>query len=347
MVVGLLGCALVAVSGCAKIPDVSSNYYLTKSALRLDVSRALRCSGGGQLEITDAVSPVISNFADPASLQEFDLKKLKGPFTDPNVTVTFSEDGRLKGINSTQTGTASQIVESALGLAKTLGVKAAGVGILEKNADGTTEELTLCEYIAKHGNKNGILTLQYSAQMTVPSSASQKLEPVGATAIYEEELNKRTTESVGNLRAHVHPSDLAKLKHPVTAPAGENTETIRARQLTRVKARILAGASSTPIWNGTVLMALKGNEYEIPLPKTPAFGKNEFVVAFSDAGTLTTLKYASESGTADAISLVDTTVGDLQGPSAADQAKALQAEADLIKQRERLAACRADPTNCN
>ncbi|WP_170378651.1 hypothetical protein [Ruegeria atlantica] len=326
-------------SGCTKIPDVSTQYYLTKSTLRLDVSRALTCSSGGQIEITDAVSPVIVNSADLGARREFDLQKLKSTFTDPSVTVKFYDDGRLQSINATQTGTAKQIIESSLSLVNTIGL----TGTPKSALPG---DIPPCDYIEKHGSK-GILTLQYSESMNVPGAGKQVLKPVGVSKIYHNYLSRLIGEEFGSVHAHIDRSDLTRLSHPVEIGSEDKSDYLWARQLTKVRIRIHTDKKDEKIWNGSVLMALPGNDYKIPIPRRPAFGKQEFQVAFSESGSLSTLKYASESGTADAISITESTVGELQGPSAADQANALKAEADLIKQRERLAICRANPSECN
>lgn len=334
------------ITGCAKIPDVSTSYYLTKSTLRLDASRSLSCNEKGQITIAHAVSPVISNFADTTSHESFDLTNLKATFTDPNAEISFYEDGRLKSINTSQTGTAGQVIESAISVIGTIG----GAVPLAENKDES--ETNACAYIKKHGNKANVLTLQYSADITVPKEVGQKLEAVGITGVHQSALERKGVDGLGQLTAHIHRSDLTPLKKPVEETkegnkAGENTyDYLAARQLTKVKARVRHGQTGEIIWNGSLLMALKGNEYKIPMPKAAAFGKQEFKVAFSDSGSLSTIKYVSESGVSDAIGAADTTISGLQRPSASERAAELKAEADLIKQRERLAACRADPSNC-
>ncbi|SLN76714.1 hypothetical protein [Ruegeria meonggei] len=339
MFLRILSLSLV-ISGCAKIPDVSTRYYLTKSTLRLDVTRALSCSPGGQINISNAVSPVIANSADLSRTYPFNLQELKSTFTDPDVTVQFFEDGRLQSINATQTGTAKQIVESSLVVASSV-LRDKGIPGAAPVPDG----LTKCEYIEKHGDKNGILSLIYSSGMSVPKAGLQEIRPVGASKVYHERL----FPSDKVVQAHIHPSDLNPLSPPVNLENDGQPYSLVARQLTKVSIRVHASddkGQNELIWNGAALMALPGNEYKVPIPRRPAFGKQEFQVAFSESGSLKTLKYASTSGSADVIGLTGVLADELQGPSAADQAKALQAEADLIKQRERLAKCRANPSEC-
>ncbi|WP_424830197.1 hypothetical protein [Ruegeria sp.] len=368
-----IGLALLMLSSCTKIPDASTKYYLTKSSLRLDVSRAVNCSAGNQVEVANAVNPVIVNSADFDSPRSLNLTELRATFTDPNVAIVFYDDGRLKSINTVQTGTAGQIVKAALTLASATLLKsnpadfvapaAAPVGGDDKE-EGPKVSIP-CAYIKKHGNKAGILTLQYSAPVVVPMAGKITLEPVGATKVHQDFLNQHLESKLGDVVVRPSKDHIKNLEPPVIENDSETKQkqldTLKARQLTRVavvvKEEVQSSTGtpkSTALWNAELLLALHTkeinpgfpNEYGIPLPSRPAFGKQEFQVAFSDSGALTNLKYASESGTSDAIGTINTTVATVAGPSAADQAKALQAEADLIKQRERLAACRADPSNC-
>ncbi len=325
--------AMVFISGCAKIPAVSSKYFLTKSSLRVDVVRSLSCDSSGLLAAANVVTPVIANSADLDAAQDFNLQELRGPFTDPDVKVEYYEDGRLKSINATQTGTARQVVESVL--------DAAGALRAGREEDGESSEFDACEYIKKHGDdKTEVLTLQYSGALTVPKNGSQKIDPIGVSQLH----HKALFNYVGDITAHVGSSNLKRLDHPVAHDAKEQPSLLVARQLT--EARFEVYASGGRIWQGAVLLALPGNEYGIPIPDSAAFGKQEFVVTFADSGALETLQYVSESGAADAGALLQSTIEGARGPSAADQAKAVQAEADLIKQQQRLAKCRANPVEC-
>lgn len=339
--------SILVASGCAKIPPASSKYYLTKSSLSVDVTRFVSCvlanddTGVGKISISDSVSPKIANSADLEAVQTFDLQKLRSTFTDPDVSVEYYDDGRLKGINATQTGTAKQILESSLKVVSSLGV----FRTLAEDVAKRRNLQDACKFINQYKGNSGGLTLLYSGDVVVPTAKRQKLKPRGAAEFYH--TNLKALGVVGDLHAHVDGSRLKRLSPPVNYDREEHQSILTARQLTKVEFSIHTTTNLEDIWTGSVLMALPGNEYGIPIPRRPAFGKQEFQVAFSDSGALSTLKYAAQSGASDAAGLAGIFVDELQGPSAAEQAKALQAEADLIKQRQRLAECQADPANCN
>lgn len=91
-----------------------------------------------------------------------------------------------------------------------------------------------------------------------------------------------------------------------------------------------------------------GETYTLPIQRPPLFGENQFELALAESGKVTKLKYA---GGGDAAGMFDslsaTLAADDETPvTAADQAKAIQAEADLIYQQQRLVLCQSDPANC-
>lgn len=332
----------IGLFACARIPDVSTNYYLTKSSLRVDLTRALSCDPGGRVQITNAVSPIVSNSADFDYVKKLDFSKFQGNFTDPDISVTFFTDGRLKSINSTQTGTARQIVESTLAVAIT-----AFPQISNLSESGEEEpQVDLCDYIKTNGNaKTKILTLQYSNAIAVSKPGGQPLKPVGATQVYHADIfGGNSLPSI-----HTHSEDLRNLDDPVDQATVLGGDVLWARHLTRVSLRLFAEDAfrrAGPVWDGAVLMALPGTEYRISIPNPPAFGKQQFQVVFSDSGALEILKYGSQSGASDAAGLAGSVVSQLQETPAAEQAAALKAEADLIAQRERLTRCQANPSEC-
>ncbi|WP_425655732.1 hypothetical protein [Roseobacter sp. EG26] len=282
------------------------------------------------------MSPMISNSADLNAAYELDFSEMKGPFTDPTIAVTYFSDGRLKGINATQTGVAKQVIESSLKtVASTL-----RADVLKDRVD----DFDPCATIKKLGVKN-VLTLEYSAEIAVSSAARQEISPIGSSQYYHDLF----ADKIGDLHAHVEWSKIQRLKPPITHDTENSLVTLTARQLSKVSFGIhttLKNSERDNIWQGAVLMALPGNEYQIPIPKKPAFGTQEFEVLFADSGALEKLKYASTSGTNEAAGLAGTVISEIEGPSAAQEAAAIKAEADLIQQRQRLANCRLNPANC-
>ncbi|WP_226688826.1 hypothetical protein [Ruegeria arenilitoris] len=326
---------ILVISSCGKIPEVSSNYYLTKTDIRVDVTRSVTCNSLDELVVLNSVAPILTNSADTTSQHVLDFQQFSGPFSDPDVKVQFFEDGRLKSLNSTQTGTAKQVVESVLT------VVAAGRSRILDKEDG--EEFNACKYIEDKKNKNtGLLTLQYSKELTVPSTNIQEIKPVDGSLVHHLKLEKH----LGNLFTRISAANYSRLKHPVDNNNEDQTNVLIARQLTRVNFAVQSDLKGEKIWEGAALMALPGNEYGIPIPRKAAFGSQELVIEFADSGSLETLRYAAKSGAGDAGALASAVIDEAQGSTVTEQANELKAEADLIKQRHRLTVCQADPSKC-
>ena len=110
------------------------------------------------------------------------------------------------------------------------------------------------------------------------------------------------------------------------------------------------GDKTADILNAKVLVPFAGggpdSERSIPIPQAPFFGSQTFVLALSDAGTITTLTYGKESGAAAGLNSFNAVMAAFAPRSAADKAAEIQARADLIAQTQRLAVCEAAPKDC-
>jgi len=102
-----------------------------------------------------------------------------------------------------------------------------------------------------------------------------------------------------------------------------------------------------PVWKGEIAAAQlgKGHEYALPIPRPPLFGKQVFAATVQESGALSSVQYASTTGTGSALDTLGAAVSGVTGAAAAKAAQ-LRAESDLIEQQERLVRCRADPASC-
>jgi hypothetical protein len=134
----------------------------------------------------------------------------------------------------------------------------------------------------------------------------------------------------------------------------DNSDQMAMLTLSRVRQVFLHayvdGNKSTDILNAKLLVPFaasgKKSERSIPIPKAPFFGGQTFVLALSEAGTVTTLTYGKESGTAAGLGAFNSVMTAFAPKSAADKAADIQAQADLKAQTQRLAVCEASPTDC-
>jgi hypothetical protein len=105
------------------------------------------------------------------------------------------------------------------------------------------------------------------------------------------------------------------------------------------------------LWEGPVRAPLSDPtygaafQYNLPVPGPELFGKEQFVLALGDDGSITKLEYAETSGASDALGAA-TTVLQAAMPTQEQQATQIQGESDLIYQQHRLVVCQTNPANC-
>jgi hypothetical protein len=95
-----------------------------------------------------------------------------------------------------------------------------------------------------------------------------------------------------------------------------------------------------------VPVAQLGKDYQLPVPRAAAFGKQTFGAAFAESGALTSVQYVSNSGAAGALGSANSLATIAQGETTSAKVAEVKAEADLIAQQQRLLQCQADPKSC-
>ena len=125
---------------------------------------------------------------------------------------------------------------------------------------------------------------------------------------------------------------------------------LRLRQPGRIAVRVAGrgpnGPCAVPIWNGVVSAGQAGVEYDLPIPRAALFGKQAFAMSVSEAGSLLSVQYGQEVGTASLLNAAGAALTAAKSDTAAQQAADLKSEADLIFQQQRLALCKAKPSEC-
>ena len=88
--------------------------------------------------------------------------------------------------------------------------------------------------------------------------------------------------------------------------------------------------------------------YDLPIQEAPWFGSHEVELQLHESGKVTKLHYTGSPDAAGMLGALTEVRGAFDEPavSTADQAKAVQAEADLIYQQQRLVTCQTNPASC-
>jgi len=333
---GLAAIAVAATSmtgACATMPDVQYHYYLPMSETKVTVTQTVACDAKKtRLHIVNSVNQVTGFKSDPTRPQAFALGALDGAFSDISSTFTFTDDGRLKTVNAATTGQGEAVLKSAVSLA-TVGLGAIG-------ADGG-ERPEPCEVIAAWGDGKPV-TLIYSATVTYP-------EPGASQWPLTPEDGSRTLH--GLLKHRLPPLTLkagapVELTPSITAPSSGRSTTV-SLTLSRVQSIPLEVTSGTAsIWTTSIVTPARGS-YVVPVPKSALFGKQTFGLTVSDPGAVVSVNYAKDTGVAGSLNAAQAVGAAATPDTAAQQAAATKAEADLIAQQQRLARCQADPKTCS
>ncbi|MGE5098130.1 MAG: hypothetical protein ACM3SO_23550 [Betaproteobacteria bacterium] len=323
---------LLVCAGCAHLPDATLHYYLPASSAAVTVQRTVSCDPADNVVVVDTVTPTVTHAADTSKAYEIAYASLNSIFADSDVKFDFSEDGRLTGVNATLTGQGETILTSAISIAGQLAVA---------REKFRAPALAPCDYVRKVGGDKGV-TLSYRGPVDLSRGAGSDnpLEPDTQSAIYAKEL----ASALGPVSARV-------VSRTTPAPPVVNRHVegllLRARQPGLVEVSVAASTAGAirEIWHGTLVVAQAGVDYDLPIPRAPAFGKQVFVAQFAGSGALTSVQYVSNTGAASALNVVNTGLTTAQGLTAR-RAQELNAEADLIIAQQRIAQCRADPANC-
>ena len=323
---------LLAGSGCASMPDATVGYYLARTEVSVKVTRTIACDSADKLFVQNSIVPTTTHSADTSKVHTLPLKPMRSTFTDSDFTFEFYGDGRIKGVNSVSEGKGEDILKAAINVAAT----AAAMGLAPRTARIGSD----CDYIRANSDDK-TLTLVYSAKLDLEDRASQAIPPDAQSDPHV----ARFAKTLGPLCAVVGAARTPRV--PLQKGDEAGAVLLEAREPALVPLEVkgdLACARSLGV--SEVLVAQKGVDYQMPIPKAALFGKKNFVAKFDESGALNWVQYASSPGAGQALNVLNaglTAVKDSTGAKAAE----LNAEAELIAAQQRLVRCRATPKDCS
>lgn len=346
----IVGVILVAgcLTGCATIPDVTYNYYPAKWNTTLTVTQTVGCNAAK----TEAV---VLNAVSVATTYSSKIEKDKAPFkirikdldkfsADVDMTMTFTDDGRLKSINQSATGQGEAIIKSAVSLVGSLAAMPQ-VALYEMAKKEQEPSLAQCDDIDKWGDKKPI-TLIFKASVN-----SDKLgkEVDFKAAPESDKLYEKLRNVLPILKVNVaEAKDITDIK---SGPRYENgaKEDVVLLELQKIGSVSLAISSSDnssdaakSIGSSRITIPLEAT-YKLPIPKAALFGKQTFSITLSDAGAVTSIGYGKNAGmasTLNALGSIATT------ETASTESANIKAQSDLIAQQQRWVLCSTKPKEC-
>lgn len=328
--IGLGALALFLLGGCGSMPNVTARYYHAKATVEIVVTQTAICTEGDKGVLSTQVAVLPSYTRDDGRKSEpVLLDKLGSGFTKADAVFEFYADGRLKSVNSVQTGQAAEGLKSLV----SLGLAGGPFSMVSEE-----EEKTACELIRGTVGAGKALTIVSRAttdfstnlllfdQMSVSRDAYRQLQSIygklsGKTDwVAVEPMNQGTAKN-GQILTLVEPAMGTVF---VFVKRGDQEMT----------------------FEGSVWVPQHGKSYSLPIQKGPWFGENVFELALSESGQVTKLRYSSTPGVNGTLGAASSAVSATGGPTLGDKVDQAKLEADLIYQQQRFVLCQADPTNC-
>ena len=296
------------------------------------------------LHVTSSMVPTIVYSADYSNTFEYDYSTTNGVFSDGSVDLIFYDDGRLKSVNASTDGNGKEIISTLIsaytGAGKAYNVAENDIGSLCESTIGIAGDkkaLTVSGFYEISGDKWNQTTAEKIALEPVITSKN--------TLLLTDMIEGKMIPTV-----EVMPvSDNKALEADTPCSDGKcNVNQLIAVQIP--KEYTVSVNWKNPLGDiyakesFSVLIPEKGVVRHLAMPEPSLFGKIDMELTLAESGMITKLKYGTTDGASgsDSINSLIETVSS----STSEKAAALQAEADLIKQQQRLIKCKADPENC-
>ncbi|MBH9576833.1 hypothetical protein [Inhella proteolytica] len=316
-------------------------YYLPTSSLSLTVVRSVSCDAADRALVATSVVPNLQHRADPKAEEWLDLSELRGAWADVDVKLEWTEDGRLKGINTASAGQGDSIIKAAAGLATAL----AGAAVVPFARTDLTDTQKACAWVRQAGDGHAIaITLRAGIALDGEPGPFMDFKPTADSAHAFEQVKPLLSE----LRHQVMGSETDS--PPLQLAGAPSGPQIWSRWPGRIRVQVvdlgLEGKSKPQvIWNQALPIAQLGKRFALPLPKPALFGSSGFAVGFADSGAVTSVQLGSKGGLKAGLDGLST-LAKLPTDMTSAEAAALKAEADKLAQQQRLANCLLKPSDC-
>jgi hypothetical protein len=395
-------CCALFLPGCGSMPKVKVGYYLPMASVAVTLTQSATCTAGNVPILQNDVLITTNYSRDPTELYKVDLSQLGNAWSKADAGFEFHDDGRLKSVNTSQTGQGAEATKALLTLVASAaalknvkavdekacaalrefaGGKKLAAGSQKSPGAGKTPDsssmkgaATSSEKDTAHSDAEGddkaapkALTIVSRGKITLPETPKTKAQKRGAYADDDPIFNTQAPGTFDLKQDSLPAEEFSRVASIYGKPSGtvtyahantphENVET-EGQLITVVEpgtANIVVkvalnrgGDNYDEELRGSAQIPQVGKTFQLPIQKAPLFGSNSFELALSDSGRVTKLKYSGGGDAAGVFGVIDGALG-IKGkdPSAADQAKDVQGEADLIYQQQRLVMCKADPTAC-
>jgi hypothetical protein len=330
-------CSALPLGGCATLPDVTVKYYPTKATIKLVTIETVACdSDYKNLVYAASTTATITGAADrKATVIPISIKAPASSGSDLDSSFTFTDDGRLKGVNITTTGEGEEIIKSAASVAAAV-LTAVAIGGVAKPATPKVSKAQ-CDFLKALGDK-GPPSLTFTGTADFGPSAA----PVTSITMQGDDNAQLAKASVPAIPVpSVTVSSPTDIEPAAEGTGSEGDVQLQLQRLASVT--LTVNIPTLPIWTQDVIVPT-ATPYELPIPRGKLFGKQSFSLALNDVGAITSVGYGRTSGSSGALNAVGSVLA-INSPSAI--ANRAQDQADEIAQQQRLVACKADKLTCS
>ena len=294
-----------ALAGCASVPDVTYNYYLTKSNTVATVTQTIACNSKNNAVVSYAAPVVVPAYAADYARGAIpiSLHNLNSQWADNSFTMNLMPDGRLTGSSATWTGQGSTILQSAITAAST--VMAFG-GALPPGAVKATAGPSTCDIVALKAADGKTLTFTYTTILQPIDLGGNlttdefTLKPMGGsdvTDVRQELIDSNLSLPKITLKIMQMEKPDAPLKINATAPAFPEYFTLQKLARASYQVRVGTGILSA----GTVVVPRTDTDgtYQVPITGAVPFGTQSFALTTQSDGSagLATSTYGDNAGT--------------------------------------------------
>jgi hypothetical protein len=322
---------------CATIPNVTLSYNRSKWSSVATVTQTIGCNAAKTRVVvlnTPSVTTTYSSNVDepPFTIGIKELEGGLGGLADSEMSITFTDDGRLKSINQSTMGQGEAIVKSAVALAGAVAL----FYVKPAPPDRTLEE---CNTIETWGAGKPI-TLSYKAPITTPGT-----DVAFEAASESKELYALIRNQLPTLKATVSGVSDSKNGPIYDGPRSGTSESVVLLELQKMGSVSVTIKANTDTIGTARIVIPKDDTYKLPIPKAALFGKQTFALTLAESGAVTSVGYGKTTGAASALNALGAIAGAETQITAAKAAE-LKAQADVIAQQQRLVLCETKPDQC-
>ena len=344
----------LSLCACATAPGMTYTYKPSAGLVDISVVQSFACDpAGANLAVSTAQPSITVSYraGSPSDPHLWQLTTEDGSslIADTDLTVSWWDDGRLKGINSVSTGQGETILKDIVSLATTVAAVAGA-----RPGAARAEVASACRIIKRIGN-NGAVSITFAGKFTMDELVAKPttrqrgptqtaMEATSASQFVYQALLDVPGTHLGPLKVDLIPAVSA----PAVMPVRADNSGYYQLNLQRMQSATLDVFDQQGVnLSKTELLMPTQQALPILIQKPRLFGKSTVVVAVAESGALTSLQYATTSGTPAALNVINAAATASTPPTAADKLAALKAADDLIAENVRHARCLASGSDCS